>query len=442
MRRKNPLLDFHPQVISPQIIWIYPVLYLLLALVLGLIFPQVDRLIYGKQSLFSATTATSLLSTIASGMIAFTGFVFSMLIVMVQFGSSAYSPRIAKYLMQDPAIAHALGVFIATFTYSLIALTQVGFINNEQVPDLTVATAIVFLFASVLFFLRLISRTSMLQVNNVIDMIGTGGTRILEEMYPLLPQPVLSTGPSTSSSASAIDPIPHDINNLPQVLDEIFYTGRLQRILEFNLGSLVALAQKFDILIQIEHAVGDTVGNHFKIISIRGNHSSIPSKDILLRAIKLGPQRTIEQDSRFAIRLIVDIGIRALSPAVNDPTTAVQALDQLDDLLRRIAARDLNIGYLYDQNGNLRVIYPTPDWNDFLTLAVDEIRFYGAKSYQVMRRLRALLLDLRETVPFERAAAVEHQLERVEATITSAFPDKYDQALAREADHQGISIVK
>jgi uncharacterized membrane protein len=118
----------------------------------------------------------------------------------------------------------------------------------------------------------------------------------------------------------------------------------------------------------------------------------------------------------------------------------VQAIDQLDDLLRRVGRRQLDVGYVHDQTGTLRVVYPTPHWEDFLTLAVDEIRYYGATSIQVMRRLRALLEDLREAVPPDRRLAVEHQLIRITTSIDRSFPDVNDRRDALQADRQGIGI--
>jgi uncharacterized membrane protein len=120
-------------------------------------------------------------------------------------------------------------------------------------------------------------------------------------------------------------------------------------------------------------------------------------------AIHVGDQRTFEQDPKYALRLLVDIAVKALSPAINDPTTAVQAIDQIEDLLVRLAKCDLETSRAYDQSGTLRVIFQMPSWGDYLTLAFDEIRQYGRDSIQVMRRLRSALADLADTVGSDRA---------------------------------------
>ena len=125
----------------------------------------------------------------------------------------------------------------------------------------------------------------------------------------------------------------------------------------------------------------------------------------------LGEERTIEQDTAFALRILVDIAIRALSPAVNDPTTAVQVLGAVEDLLLRIGESDLTArGTLRDAGGNARVLIATRCWDDLLALALTEIREYGSTSTQVTRRLRALLEDLAVRVRPEHRAAVAEQL--------------------------------
>ena len=103
------------------------------------------------------------------------------------------------------------------------------------------------------------------------------------------------------------------------------------------------------------------------------------AEDALLSAVRLGREHTIEQDPNYPIRLLVDIAIKALSPAINDPTTAVQTIDQLEDLLRRLGASDLNSGYATDENGTHRLMFPTPTWEDYLTLAL-AARPYGVRS--------------------------------------------------------------
>ncbi len=166
-------------------------------------------------------------------------------------------------------------------------------------------------------------------------------------------------------------------------------------------------------------------------------------EDALLSAVRLGRERTFEQDPKYPIRLLVDIAIKALSPAINDPTTAVQTIDQLEDLLRRLGAAELDAGYAADENGALRLVFPTPTWEDYLTLAFDEIRQFGSSSVQVMRRMRSALVGLTDSLPSEeRVKAVRRYLEHLDHVIEASPFDVEDQRMARQEDRQGIGLSR
>jgi uncharacterized membrane protein len=140
----------------------------------------------------------------------------------------------------------------------------------------------------------------------------------------------------------------------------------------------------------------------------------------------------------FAFRIIVDIASKALSPAINDPTTAVLAIDQIHHLLRDIGRRYLAEGQERDAQGELRLIYRTPEWEDFVQLGTTEIRQYGRDSIQVQRRLRAMLEDLMETLPPDRHRILQKELALLGTSLRRVFPDLDDQRLAESGDLQGI----
>ena len=155
--------------------------------------------------------------------------------------------------------------------------------------------------------------------------------------------------------------------------------------------------------------------------------------------IALGEERTIQQDPAFAIRIMVDIALMALSPAVNAPTTATQVLGHLGEMLRMIGATDLGrraVGVRGEDRP--AVVIRIPGWEDYLTLGVTEIREYGASGIQVMRALRATLEELREDVRIEHRAAVEEQLGRLDATVAAFWGASVDLDHAMVADAQGI----
>ena len=154
--------------------------------------------------------------------------------------------------------------------------------------------------------------------------------------------------------------------------------------------------------------------------------------------LALGAERTIEQDPAFAIRVMVDIASRALSPAVNDPTTAVQVLDHLGETLRMIGATLSPQDPASAERLTTGVIMPVRAWQEFLSLGITEIREYGASSIQVARRLRALLEELGQLVLPENRPAVEDELRRLDATVAASFANSIDLDFARSPDPQGI----
>jgi uncharacterized membrane protein len=140
----------------------------------------------------------------------------------------------------------------------------------------------------------------------------------------------------------------------------------------------------------------------------------------------------------FAFRILVDIASKGLSPAINDPTTAVLALDQIHHLLRNVGGRRLDDGRVRDPEGRLRLVYPTPEWEDFVRLAVTEIRQFGATSIQIARRLRAMLENLTQTLPEERAVLLREELALLRRSAERFFAEPQDRAMAEVSDFQGV----
>jgi uncharacterized membrane protein len=201
---------------------------------------------------------------------------------------------------------------------------------------------------------------------------------------------------------------------------------------------LLALARRQDCVLVLLHSVGDFVPAGASLVQVFGPAPATVHRRVR-RMFALGRERTIEQDPAFALRILVDIAIRALSPAVNDPTTAIQVLDYVEDLLLVIGRRELHgRGELRDGEGRLRVVIPVRQWEQYLDLGVTEIRQYGAGSVQVARRLRAVLEELRSLVPAQHRAAVDAELGKLKAEVATSFPAEGDRSLAGTSDRQGI----
>jgi len=194
-------------------------------------------------------------------------------------------------------------------------------------------------------------------------------------------------------------------------------------------------------VIVMRHGVGDFVSSNTVLLEVHGS-AAFPrvAERQLAGRLALGIERTIDQDPAFALRILVDVAIRALSPAVNDPTTAVQVIDHLEDTLALIGGTPgLDGRWEYrDDTSALRLVMPAHRFEDFLSLGVTEIREYGNSSIQVVRRLRAALLALEASVLPEYAPIVTAELERLRLTVAAAFGESPDSGLAAHADRQGI----
>jgi uncharacterized membrane protein len=203
--------------------------------------------------------------------------------------------------------------------------------------------------------------------------------------------------------------------------------------------ALVGWAQGHDCLVVLRHGIGDFVPLGARLIDVYGAQTPGPRAERRLAdMVALGDERTIEQDPAFAIRILVDVANLALSPAVNDPTTAVQVLDYLGETLRLVGTTELSVQTWEGARPQRGVVVPARSWEDYLSLSTDEIREYGAGGIQIMRRLRALLEELRDEVRPEYRAAVTDELLRLDATVAGTWERSVDFDRARTADNQGI----
>jgi uncharacterized membrane protein len=409
--------------------WVLPMLYVVAAILLGFLLPRIDRqYLPAGWTTISINSETAILSSIASGMMALTGIVFSMVLVTVQVAGTSYSPRLVQWLIHDRILRHALGVFTATFIFALMALAAVDVGNSGRVPIVTTFVAMFWLLASIVVLIALIERVGRLYVSNVLNGVGERGRAVIREIY----------APNAPMVHSVEPPGSDDPDKASQ---EIFYHGPPLVLVALDLRGLMKAAQRCGGLIKVEYAVGDLVADGLPIARVYG---AVKAADVRLvrRAIVLGKERIILQDPKYPLRLLVDIAIRALSPAVNDPTTAVQALNQIDDLLRRLGRARLDVGRVADKNGVLRIMYPTPTWEDFIDLALLEILYYGANSVQVMRRMGALLDDLEATVNGTRQEEVRKYQARLRRQIEQTFKRSELREEAEETDRQGLGLTR
>lgn len=408
--------------------WGVPALYAAVAILAGLTIPRLESAILpGFVSPMSLSSAIAIYSSISSGMIALTSIVFSLTFVMVQFSATAYSPRLVLWIARDAVMSHSLGIFTATFLYGVAALAGVDRSGSGRVPFISVLLELALLIASVGMFIALIHRIGLLQINRMLVFTGDQGRKVISTIYP-------------SFSSEVVVMEQEGFADLPRT-QTLIHHGGPRSIQAVDVPAMVSLAKASGGIIESVVSVGDTVVELTPLLHICGTRELIPEEK-LRDGIELGNQRTFEQDPKYAIRLLVDIAIRALSPAINDPTTAVQALDQIEDLLLRLGQRYLEIGNYRDSNGKLRLVVPFPTWDDLLRLAFDEISFYGATSVQVMRRMNALVADLSRSVPKERRPAIERWAARLKGIIARSFVDGEARLEASKEDRQGLGAPR
>jgi uncharacterized membrane protein len=284
-------------------IWIVPGLFGALAIVAGIVLPDVDESVDTTIGIeFGQDAARSVLGSLAGGMITFTGFVFSILLLAVQFGSSQFSPRLLRRFLRDPTTKVALGVFMATFLYALMVLRVVGTADDDAfVPNNAVSVAMLLLLASMLMFLRLIHRTTQgLRVATVLGELGADARRVVDRVYPE-PLAEAATGPEPSEPDAA-EP---DARVIP-------YAGEPGIVQSIDKDGLVELARGAGAVVELVPRVGDLVADEAPLFRVRGDGGAIDDRR-LQGSVAVGDERTMRQDVGFAFRVLADVSARAVA---------------------------------------------------------------------------------------------------------------------------------
>ena len=314
-------------------------------------------------------------------------------------------------VLRDRWTKSALAFFVFAYTYALGVIAHL----REPPPWLSTLLCAYSSLACIGVFLFLIDRVAkQLRPVGVLTLVGAQARRIILHVYPR---------PLDGATGSAPVPGLRGRGAATRVVRSTAHSGV---ILAYNPRGLVEAARRADCVVELAPEVGDFVATDDPLFRIYGGGQNLDDR-VLRWAVDLGAERTVEQDPLFGFRIIVDIASKVLSPAINDPTTAVLAIDQIHHLLRLVGARRLDDGQLRDVQGQLRLIYRTPDWEDFVLLAVTEIRHFGAASIQIVRRLRAMLENLIESLPEERAALLRRELTLLHRTVERTFSDPEDR---------------
>jgi uncharacterized membrane protein len=401
-------------------LWLLPLSSVLVAIGFDKVFYAIDQAT-GWKSDMDVDTARVVLGAMASSMFTFIVFVSTALLVAVQLASAQLSPRIIGIVFKDPVSKMALTVFVLTFTLTLCVLVRI----NNSVPTVSARLAAYSCLVGLGVFLFLLDHVGKaLRPSGALAVVGSYGRQVIAKVYP---RPF---GAPNGSHSSLVE-----FRDVPPSLTVTNCTGGV--VLAFDLSGIAKLAERFDCLIEMVPQVGDFVAVGDPLFRVyRGGTTELDQA--LLQSVAIGMERTLEQDPMFAFRIIVDIANKGLSPAINDPTTGVLALDQLHHLLRNVGCRELSDGRVRDSGGKLRFVYRTPDWDDYVHLAITEIRHFGGASIQIARRLKAMLENLIKTLPAERAPLLRQELNLLQRSTKRFFPETEDRALADVSDPQGV----
>jgi uncharacterized membrane protein len=358
--------------------------------------------------------ALETLGTVAASMVSLAALVLTITMVVVQLAMGQFSPRIVQRILQDKPSQFAIGVFVGTFAHAMLALREVQTGGDGVVPGLAVVVAFALVIVSIMVLVWYVHHIGRkLRVSALIELVGADTRNLLERVYanpgatPRLERPTIGA--------------PH--------------SGVIIRI---DHHALVRIAEAGNGVLALKPALGEFVPAGAPVFEIAGAGARVDA-DAALRALTFGLERTLDQDVAYGLRMLVDIAERSLadSPFL-DPTTAVQAIDRLHDCLRQLAPRPFPDGRYRDKNGDVRLITPAMTWDDYVHLAVDEIRMAGAGSPQVARRLRAALQDLLTIAPPDRQGALQAQLALLQAGLERTIGDGSDRTAATHGDPSGL----
>ncbi len=409
-------------------LWVLPttsvVLFLLAGVVLSRVSVSADSPLAFQGT---AEDARQLLIVVSATMMTITGLVFALTIVALQIASGQYSPRLLRNFMRDRGTQLVLSIFVGAFAYSTAGLYTVGFQGQGDepfVPRLAVSGSLALALASVgvlIFFIHHLAHS--IQIDTITSTVEDETRRVIDDLYPDRHEPGEPEDRCPDPPAWAVA--------LPSVR-----SGYVQAV---EPEPLVRAATAHDLVLRLTTRVGDHVvaGTPFAWAWYRTGDRPPPAPDLLRETIRnavhIGFERTMLQDVPFGIRRLVDIGNKALSPAVNDPYTAIQAVHHLSVLLCILARQRLGDRLFRDGQGTLRVAVPLPEFADYLRLGTAQIRRSGAKEPALARSLIQLLKDVGGSAATEerrRACARHIWLVLEDAKRETAQPADLEAVLA------------
>jgi len=361
---------------------------------LGLALPRIST-----DTSVASTRVIQTLVGVGFGVLGLVSLIFTLLFLVAQWAFGSLSPRLNLF-RDDPIVWRTFGLAIGVFVFSVTAALAIG--NDQKVSVVVPAAEVVAVLVTLALIRTLVVKAfASIQLAPALAAIATQGRVTIDGIYP-------------RPGASNRQPAPR----LPLLTRTVTWPHRQAILQQLDLQQLLGATGTAVIVLRAR--VGDTLQEGAPVADLHGGDMTDAA---VLGGIAAGPERTFGQDPMFAFRLLADIGLRALSPAVNDPATAVQVLDTIESLLLALASRDLDVAEVADDAGTVRVVLALPSWNDYLQIALDDLIESSSQSPMVLLRARALLSRLQNAAPPQRKPAIAWRLRRVEELGAGNFPE-------------------
>ena len=407
-------------------LWFVPVMCVLVGAAISFGTIALDRAFHYQvvpQALVGRpTSATAILTTIAVSMVSLATLVLTITMVVVQLAMGQFSPRIVQRILRDKPSQLAIGLFVATFVHAVLTLREVVDRGDGTgtVPGVAVATSFVLVLVSIAALVIYVHHIGQsLRVSALIELVGDDTRKLIDRRYP-------DMGPPLPVDGEAPHVVPARDSGVVTMI---------------GTEALIAEAERADCVLELVPAHGAFVPAGGPLFIVHGSAVDL-DENRLFAALSLKLEPTLDEDPAYGMRLLVDIAERSLSESpFQDPTTAVQAIDRLHDILRQLARRPFSDGRVPGEDGEIRLLVKTMTWDDYVHLAFDEIRMAGAGSPQVSRRLVAALMDLRHVALPERIEPLDEQLGLLRAATVEAMNDERDVRFALDPDREGLGAA-
>lgn len=426
-------------------LWFVPTLMVVVAMLLAYGLVMIDDgishdwvseypLLFGA----GADGARGMLSAIASSMITVAGLIFSLTLSTLAQVSSQYTPRLLRNFMRDRANQVVMGFFVGIFVYCLMVLRTIrGGDEGKFIPSLAVAFGLFLALVSIgmlIFFIHHIA--SSVQAANIIAGASEETYKSMQKLFPT------ALGEAADAEEKADLATTDGLHWYPILART---TGYVQGI---NNESILEFAKKQDGVIRMEHTIGSFVAMGDPLVSValyQGDEQSLAETEETIEHLNdqfsIGHQRTLDQDAGFGIRQIVDIALKALSPGINDTTTAIMCIDHLGGLISYLANRQLG-SPLRTAGDRVRVIANSPDFDKYVSTAFDQIRTSGADNVAVhLRTLTAFETVIRRTSSFKRRQIIRRQCERTLQTAEQNLTDTHELQRVRTRQAEALRLL-